>query len=262
MIGGLPSWAPDWSCHLREHPYLYSGIEQVFHACGDTSPIIGFSGDGKTLFAQGIILDRVNTVGELYADAGVSNPNHLLVRLIGKDMIEDIVWAQQVRQFRLWERRVLRLKRYPTGEDIETVLHKTIIANVDIVQSSPSGVGLAEMYAAFRRHWVSLPGEKKMSDQVSKETDKANAALYQFAVLRAAHGRRIFTTKGGYVGLGPPSMQSDDCVMLLSGGKTSYILRKMKKAPAFTFLGEVYVHGFMNGEGFQGDYKLEEFATV
>jgi hypothetical protein len=252
MIDGLPSWAPDWSSYLREQPYLSSGINKSFLACGNTSPIVRFSDDGKTLFAQGIIIDRVNIPGEQF-DIPIS------WQVFRSGTLNEL---RNVRRFRYWERRVLRLKCYPTGEGIETVPHKTIIANADIFPSSLRGTSLADTYAAFRRHYASFKGEKRTSDQVSKETDKVNAYQYLWAISLAATGRRIFTTKGGYVGLGPLSMQPDDCVVLLSGGKTAYMLRKTKKASTFTFLGEAYVHGFMNGEGYQDDYTLEEFAIV
>jgi hypothetical protein len=97
---------------------------------------------------------------------------------------------------------------------------------------------------------------------VDTETDLLYATMYKNYVNLAAQGRRIFITNSGYVGLGPVSMRPDDYVVLLSGGKTAYILRKARGASTFSFSGEAYVHGLMNGERFQGDCLLEEFAIL
>jgi Heterokaryon incompatibility protein (HET) len=256
MIYSMPSWVPDWSGQLREHAYLFSNYGHSLNACGNTSPLVRFSADCKTLYAQGVILDRVSSFNRTFASHGIRNPKSWGVQIIGQNYLEDAFLALLSIRFRFGERMVFRLKHYPTGEDVESVYHKTLIGNADIGQNSASGKSLAEMYAAFRRKWALLPGE---SAGIDKDTEETVAAVYARAVWAASYGRKIFITKGGYVGLGPASTHRNDCIVFLCGGRTAYILRKLKNKEAFTFLGEAYVHGTMNGEVFEKDHTLKEF---
>jgi len=61
--------------------------------------------------------------------------------------------------------------------------------------------------------------------------------------------RRFFVTGAGRVGIGPRCMQPDDIVVVLRGGDRPFILRK--KDDGYWLLGEVYVHGIMDGEAVQ-----------
>ncbi len=65
----------------------------------------------------------------------------------------------------------------------------------------------------------------------------------------ACGGRRFFKTKKGYFGLGPRYMKDEDVIVVLFGGITPYVLRKMGEH--YAIVGECYVHGLMNGEGME-----------
>jgi hypothetical protein len=146
----IPSWAPDWSYPPHEVSYLWSDLKPIFSACGNSSPIVRFSNDDKTLIVQGMILDRVNTPGGSFR-------RHEYV--IGHPLQKLYRESWEPKMFRFWERRVLRQKQYPTGEKIETVLHKLLIANADMLPNFKlKDVDLADAYAAFRRHFASFPG--------------------------------------------------------------------------------------------------------
>lgn len=63
------------------------------------------------------------------------------------------------------------------------------------------------------------------------------------------HGRRIFETDSGLVGLGPAKMELEDKVVVLLGGPLPYVLRKCdNKEKQNIFIGECYVLGAMAGE--------------
>ena len=94
----------------------------------------------------------------------------------------------------------------------------------------------------------------------------------------ATQGRRFFTTKKGYFGLGPESCGKGDVVAVLQGGNVPYILRaeislrrllhvsrllmqartvdvvttavNLCAQGLYTILGDSYVHGIMDGEAF------------
>jgi len=72
--------------------------------------------------------------------------------------------------------------------------------------------------------------------------------------------RKFYTTEDGYIGLGPVTTRAKDLIYLLLGGDVPFILRPAT-ADIMTLVGPAYVHGLMQGEGFQKVWKkhnLEE----
>ena len=61
-------------------------------------------------------------------------------------------------------------------------------------------------------------------------------------------GRRLATLKQGYVVLGPSSCEVGDVVCILYGCSVPVILRRRSEGFGYTFIGECYVHGMMDGE--------------
>ncbi|KAH7364712.1 heterokaryon incompatibility protein-domain-containing protein [Rhexocercosporidium sp. MPI-PUGE-AT-0058] len=82
--------------------------------------------------------------------------------------------------------------------------------------------------------------------------------------------KTFFTTVQGYIGIGPGTLKVGDEVWILYGGRLPFALRKMtaggsskrsksKRRPShFSLVGDVYVHGIMQGEAMEGcQEKLE-----
>ncbi len=304
----LASWAPDWSCVPREYAFLnmehWRGWQAggglagaaAGYAAGNATTSVRFSPDSKTLFAEGRVLGRVKDIGEAFMIAAPSRLNKLAndswtVRL---DSDRTVLTFSRRRRWRMWERLVRRLGQYPqTGEDVRTVLQKTIIADAPVEddvdgeakvgegargteRESGGGRGsggedggskknkppsLDMLYNAFRRTELHETGPSP--DGLDEHTEKAYSTRYFVRVTAASYGRKLFTTKEGYVGLGPCSTMPGDHVVLLHGGKTAYVLRQTnKKRETFEFLGESYLHGFMHGEGLKDSNLAREFAIV
>ena len=71
---------------------------------------------------------------------------------------------------------------------------------------------------------------------------------------------RFFVDSKGRPGMGPPHCEPGDVLMLLLGGNVPYALRKSKdqtQANLYTYVGECYVHGVMDGEAFEEDMSHE-----
>jgi hypothetical protein len=62
--------------------------------------------------------------------------------------------------------------------------------------------------------------------------------------------RSVFETSDGYIGLGPDTIQTGDCVVILPGVGVPYLARPVGSG-LYTLLGEVYVPGIMYGELFE-----------
>ena len=72
-----------------------------------------------------------------------------------------------------------------------------------------------------------------------------------------SHGRRLFVTDFGYLGLAPSTSIIGDEICVLFGGKVPYVFRR--EGFHCRFVGECYVFGLMNGEVLEGlEESLEE----
>ena len=80
----------------------------------------------------------------------------------------------------------------------------------------------------------------------------------------ASHGRCFFRTEKGHLGLCFPHTKPGDEVWVLAGGNVPFVLRRPEATGAMVkthvdvtqglkMVGECYLHGFMDGEGFARD---------
>jgi hypothetical protein len=252
QLKGLPSWVPDWSSTLRESSFLFNENRLAFHVGGNTFPKVMISEDGNTMSVHGMLIDRVQVTGNVLILGDGAAFRLMQFRSTGAKLLErthSVVFAVVLRS---WERIILGLKRYPTGEDIRTVLYKTLIANANLgAQTSSEQPDLERVYSLFRKQYAMPLG---MRPEISMEQyDVEYTQLYSLAVMYAAYGRRVIVSQHGYVGLCPYSTRRNDCIVAFNGGKTAYILRETHRNGTmnFTYVGEAYIHGFMDGEAFQ-----------
>ncbi|KAI4185649.1 MAG: hypothetical protein L6R41_004006 [Letrouitia leprolyta] len=71
---------------------------------------------------------------------------------------------------------------------------------------------------------------------------------FKYDFLRIARNRKFGTTKRGYIGWCPEGTKKGDRICLLFGGQAPFVVRNVGKEK-WRLLGEVYVHGLMDGEG-------------
>jgi len=95
--------------------------------------------------------------------------------------------------------------------------------------------------------------------------DRSTNGQFYFGALHMAMGatgsRLFFRTKNGYLGVGPPGMQTTDIVSSLIGCKYPVVLRR--QGSHFLLVGVCFISGLMYGEAFtgfeDGNVKIEEF---
>jgi hypothetical protein len=104
-------------------------------------------------------------------------------------------------------------------------------------------------------------------DMPLKEAENVERCLESFShqTISFCYGRKFFITRGGYMGIGPFGMEREDMVCLVEGATVPLILRsdervfigdghrfpfQVQSKNQFQFIGEAYVHGIMDGEGF------------
>jgi hypothetical protein len=77
--------------------------------------------------------------------------------------------------------------------------------------------------------------------------------------LKLAENRRLFRTRGGYIGLAPQLTKSEDRIGLFKGYEVPLVMRQ--QGSRWRLIGDCYVHGAMKGEVFQ-EVKAERMWFV
>ncbi|KAB5527979.1 heterokaryon incompatibility protein-domain-containing protein [Coniochaeta sp. 2T2.1] len=73
----------------------------------------------------------------------------------------------------------------------------------------------------------------------------------------AYYGRRLFRTRKGYFGITAQSLHQGDCVWILAGADTPFVLSKLHD-DYWRVVVEAYVFGIMNGEVLTEETRLEK----
>ena len=104
--------------------------------------------------------------------------------------------------------------------------------------------------------WYKLASEQVLqnSDELNLDTkrlmfESPPGIVFDFLrrVQSVIWGRRLAILDQGYVVLGPRSMKAGDLVCILEGCSVPVILRPRNDSNGYTFVGECYVHGMMDG---------------
>lgn len=88
--------------------------------------------------------------------------------------------------------------------------------------------------------------------------DTPNTHLVQ-SFVDAWKGACLFTAQGGYVGLGPRTIQRGDKICIFFGAATPFVLRSKGDGDTNELLGPAYIHSFMDGTAFEARNPRETY---
>lgn len=130
------------------------------------------------------------------------------------------------------------------GEVSEDWFWRTLVADRD-----PTGLASPAWYKLASEHVL------QNSDGLDLDTrrlmfETSPGIIFEFLrrVQSVIWGRRLATLDKGYVVLGPRSCEEGDVVCILYGCSVPVLLRPRSNVHGYTFVGECYVHGMMDGE--------------
>lgn len=258
----LPSWAPDWRI-------MTDGILTLdpanFEASGQSKVQFRVENDGRTLHLRGKILDAVSdlSIGSLLVQSQVEDVRSK--KIITAEVFHDQIEGEQriLENWVYFVQEKLNRPLYYTGESLDDAIWMTMIGGgMSLGVHDP--LKITEYHRREARLWIRRTIMKKHgietlhhstliedlgdSSDSEEESERVNWAYYASLVAYVAvttKMKRLFLTKGDYLGMGPLTMEEGDLVCLLLGGKTPFVLRP--ENGHYLLVGQCYVHGIMDG---------------
>lgn len=103
---------------------------------------------------------------------------------------------------------------------------------------------------------LSLTGDDDERWRVFHRTVNRPSMFYVEAMDAMCVKRSVFDIPNGWIGLGPDTMQNEDCVVIVPGIGVPYVVRPVG-SDLYTIIGDAYIPGIMYGELFE-DEKAPE----
>ncbi|KAI0836980.1 hypothetical protein F5Y06DRAFT_298218 [Hypoxylon sp. FL0890] len=244
---GLPSWVPDWSDHRPTESWRLHGLSErqsltkLFNACYQNSQACVEYSSCTTLRVKGLLCDEIAELGP-----AMVSKSHMLT----PNALQD--WRKMVNVDEEPE------QPYISGSFVPNAYWRTLCmhANFPTDSSAPLQKADDDTRALHDTWWWEVLLHEKYRD-VPGQTRKYETPLIRVLLSHVgflASGRKFFVSKKGYLGMAPENAKQGDEIWVLNGGRVPLILRPLGKVlesyskPEYTFVGDSYVHGIMDGE--------------
>lgn len=259
-IMGLPSFIPDWAAVRRHAPFL--GVSRFRAGCCTTTPIRNIN--GCQLQVSGIILDTIKVKTPRF-------PSILLTEDI-PDVIECAyrLYKKYLSKGELtiedWERmgRTLAADYALVGSQIMLKIGpRPYTEQAELVFEKHKDV----LWAGFEQVVLEYGGASGVLNfRGVDDTSSAQFLKLQYAeaLSRTMQGRSCFVSNRGYIGIAPGDCKVGDAIAIPHGARTPFILRSNPVIGhgVRRLIGDCYVYGFMNGEGFEVPGVVDELLLI
>ncbi|MCJ1259478.1 hypothetical protein MMC24_007316 [Lignoscripta atroalba] len=274
----LPSWVPDWSSSTNFEVLSRYNQAELYSAARATTTAAALC-NGLNLALQGMEVDIVRWSSQIMAHTGGEDRSSLFKDW--RDFAEDATAYNSASVG-----TTNALSTIPGLSPLEDTFWRTLCGDTVISPNPNSPISTfhratIQNYQDFlfwcRAHEPGLlpnstiPSEDTgplLQDTVptQKSLDSIRNAM-EPAIRTATTMRRLFITRKGRLGLGPPQTVGGEKIFVLYGGKAPFVLRaKTEKTindgpvPCYELVGDCYVHGIMDGEAM--DLKLPESEVL
>ncbi|KAK3952372.1 heterokaryon incompatibility protein-domain-containing protein [Pseudoneurospora amorphoporcata] len=264
------SWVPDWRSGLQspfyrdldDNPEADGTVtgKDAFRACGphylaDMVP----TRTAGMLGLRGYLVDTIEEVGGM-ANREFTVSEARLHETLGFLENLDRFWELSKRKnepiYRTPARREEALWRVPVGDMMIDWQHiGQQRANANFAPEYRKWRRTLEQYQALKLDMATPRWKDSMDEDKENEANKWVASylgpnggkLYDGA-LGYVERKSLYLTKRGYMGLGPSDIQPADVVVVCPGARIPFVLRPTSDDNTFTYLGDAYCDGIMDGE--------------
>ena len=145
---------------------------------------------------------------------------------------------------------------YINNQPLTEAFWRTLIADRSST-TCPAPSLYGDRYEAFSKSMQVFHSPDAAIRAPTKEDTNVIFQSMKFGkLIRHSLGRKVATTKKGYMAMVPPLTQVGDTICIPLGAQAPFVLREMSgkvtvrdtMIGAFQLVGECYVHGVMNGE--------------
>ena len=210
-IATLPSWVPDWQAQVTVKRKLGKA---TVRAPDTPRQQVRYSDNYRTLTVEGWCVASIATVANVFTrdESGI---------LVGWDgFVEETV---------------------PTDGRSSTALYRRTLLAGERLPGITSDEELHSAYEAWQNLLTRRLGGYKPLTNLPDENEKGSE--FDRALTETCVGRRLFATAQHNLGLAPSEARAGDVVCFLGNGCTPFVLRP--RGRYFEFVGESYVHGFV-----------------
>ncbi len=267
-----PSWVPDWSkpCYHDS----YTTLRYRYSAAGSSAP--QFRVEGPKFIVKGRLVDTIQAVefmrgipagsepdteaerkGETFEDSEKDTHNAPLAdfKMTPDNQNSDAELDAKILKNNTWFPNVMKIA-FPggtiTAESYEA-LWRTCCCNRTIDGEVP-GQDFADSFADWTKAMMGL----KLRDF---EEFQRKARRFMESFSRSCNNRRFFRSREGRYGWGPDQTRNGDIVCVFEGAAVPFVLRPVSDG-CFEIIGDVYIHGIMDGELMELGIEAKEVVLV
>lgn len=242
----LPSWAPDWT-HRNFARYP---LARDFRA-GGRSPIQIAFPDRHILRLSAIQFDRVDTIS-------VPCPAMSSHETTGTEQTAFLIDAERM----FWQASVGAVYQKKVSAFLRTLICGRSIQSFPTLHDLSNGC--QEHAPAFC--WYNIRSQRLLGMcSLNMEIDGGVAEKIAFAwermVLQTCSTARLFTTRRGYIGLGPLSTRPGHDIVIPLGSECPFVVQNVNGGKC-RLLGDSYIDGLMDGEALQLGGQMENVSII
>jgi hypothetical protein len=239
----LPTWVPDWCGDIQPSfcsLYPSSRIKlHLFAPSGSDSPSLFSTDDERLLGVEGYLIDKIERVCDPWIGSGNKREFNHEPYLTYLSQVKSLCMISAARNNYIYEtsqRRAEGFWRIPIGDIEEETTH-------DLCRATSS------FFKGYQKLFSTCEGfeqSKEPSTLADADEYKDMSTRYR-SRMHEMRNKRPYLSKEGYVGMGPVTSTVGDVIAVLLGARVPYVLRPNGEG-RFSFLGEAYCDGIMDGE--------------
>ena len=226
-VNRLPSWVRDLSLRPDRVAMTYERLRlqryDIYKTAGEQSLSNARIGDDHTLHLRGFKIDEIVKIGSVISRR---DWQHVIAVLEQWHYIAGITPTHNI-----------NILKQDQGQK---AFWKTVIGDA-LANSDSEWRRMSDQETEDYMNWISgnVASWKHMTKPLLEES-------FVEANLTSIYDRAFIVTRKGNFGLCPSNGRKGDEIWLLEGARVPFILRPGQHG--YTFIGESYVHGFMDGE--------------
>lgn len=292
-LSRMPSWVANWECptHWDPAPLInWTLPHRQYYSARDSAPYLHSDVGSRTLSLDGAVIDTIRVLAPPWHPKDDQPPisrkgDEVLMawEALGSVDIDGCPYQNTGgRKNALWRTMIADHAGEHAAPAQDWAYIETWYDRVGWAIDAPDLTSLGPWDASFTNdvitrmensmfeHYLTIvpPAPDSSIRQILKESfigpiqTKKKYGEYMKRIHRVCAHRALFVTSKGYIGLAPWNAKEDDHVVMLNGGRTLFLLRKVLDTGEYHLVGETFVYGLMAGEVLAGNIVGDVWTEI